>query len=91
MAVFKFRPAATRSAGENLTVSAAKTNRPLATESVTKSNGSTHSDRSLRSHQTPTVASEMSLARELHWVDALLPGVRNLLDVHSKTNNERSN
>jgi hypothetical protein len=27
----------------------------------------------------------MSLARELHWVDALLPGVRNLLDVHSKT------
>ena len=34
---------------------------------------------------------KMSLARELHWVDALLPGVRNLLDVHSKTNNERSN
>ena len=28
---------------------------------------------------------KMSLARELHWVDALLPGVRNLLDVHSKT------
>ena len=34
---------------------------------------------------------KMSLARELHWVDALLPGVRNLLDVHSKANNERSN
>jgi hypothetical protein len=32
---------------------------------------------------------KMSLARELHWVDALLPGVRNLLDVHSKTNNQR--
>jgi hypothetical protein len=28
---------------------------------------------------------KMSLARELHWVDAFLPGVRNLLDVHSKT------
>ena len=57
MAVFKFRPAATRSAGENLTVSAAKTywtfvvrlqsrirlksNGLLGTESVTKSNGST--------------------------------------------------
>jgi hypothetical protein len=34
---------------------------------------------------------KVSLARELHWVDALLPGVRNLLNVHSKTNNERSN
>ena len=30
----------------------------LGTESITKSNGSTHSDRSLRSHQTPPVASE---------------------------------
>jgi hypothetical protein len=28
---------------------------------------------------------KMSRARELHWVDSLLPGVRNLLDVHSKT------
>jgi hypothetical protein len=27
----------------------------------------------------------MSLARELRWVDASLPGVRNLLGVHSKT------
>ena len=35
---------------------------------------------------------KMSLARELHWVDALLPGVRNLLDVHSKNETtERSN
>jgi hypothetical protein len=32
---------------------------------------------------------KMSHARELHWVDALLPGVRNLLDVHSQTNNQR--
>ena len=74
MAIFKFRRAATSSAGENLTVSAAitywtfvvrlqsrtrlKSNGLLGTESVTKSNGSTHSDRSLRSHQTPTVANE---------------------------------
>jgi hypothetical protein len=28
---------------------------------------------------------KMSLAHELHWVDALLQGVRNLLGVHSKT------
>ena len=71
-AIFKFRRTATRSTGENLTMSVAKTywtfvvrlqsrmklksNRLLGTESVTKSKASTHSDRSLRSHQTPAVA-----------------------------------
>ena len=64
----------TRSAGENLTMSVAKTywtfvvrlqsrirpksNGLLGTESVTESNGSRHSDRSLRSHQTPTVTNQ---------------------------------